>query len=294
MAMEIKPIRSEADYKAALSDIEQYFDREPKLGTPEADRFDVLAALIGAWEDEHHVIDAPDTVTAIAEVMALRGHKQADLGKLLGSRSRASEIMNRKRQPTIEQAKKLHEEWGVPAASLLATEKAAPLTLETAQRVVSINQERRRPAEPGSYRRQRRQHGLALKQQIDELRQEAYDTGYAAAMRAVVEFSTSGPENPKATAAMTGAPRRQRREQAKPAPRQIRRGDNARHIAEAMMTLPNHTGPAAAIKKALAEKGHDIPYTSIRHGLGQLATRNEVTVSEDGKTWRYVRLQGSA
>jgi HTH-type transcriptional regulator/antitoxin HigA len=117
--MEIRPIRSEADYDAALVDIEQYFDREPTPGTPEADRFDVLATLIGAYEDKHHAIAAPDAVTAIAEVMALRGHKQADLGRLLGSKSRASEIMNRKRRLTLEQAKKLHGAWGVPAASLL-------------------------------------------------------------------------------------------------------------------------------------------------------------------------------
>jgi HTH-type transcriptional regulator / antitoxin HigA len=123
--MEIKPIRSEADYQAALIDIEQYFDREPEFGTPDADRFDVPAALIGAHEDEHHAIEAPDAVTAIAEVMALRGYKQADLGRLLGSRSRASEIMNRKRMPTIEQARKLHAEWGVPAASLLTTEETS-------------------------------------------------------------------------------------------------------------------------------------------------------------------------
>jgi hypothetical protein len=136
-----------------------------------------------------------------------------------------------------------------------------------------------------------------LTDHIESIRREAYNEGYAAAMRAVVEFSTSGPTNPRATAAratatkstaaMTAAPRRQRRVQAKPAARQIRRGDNARHITEAMMTLPNHTGPAAAIKKALAERGHDIPYTSIRHGLGQLQARGEVSVAADGRTWSY-------
>jgi len=136
-----------------------------------------------------------------------------------------------------------------------------------------------------------------LTDHIESIRREAYNEGYAAAMRAVVEFSTSGPANPKATAARatsakstvatTAAPRRQRRVQAKPTPRQIRRGDNARHITEAMMTLPNHTGPAAAIKKALAKKGHDIPYTSIRHGLGQLQARGEASVAADGKTWSY-------
>jgi hypothetical protein len=146
-----------------------------------------------------------------------------------------------------------------------------------------------------------------LNDHIESIRREAYNEGYAAAMRAVVEFSTSGTTKPKTTAtkatdakataikgtaaksitAAVAAPRRQRRVQAKPAARQIRRGDNAQHITEAMMTLPNHTGPAAAIKKALAERGHDIAYTSIRHGLGQLQARGEVSLAADGKTWSY-------
>jgi hypothetical protein len=130
---------------------------------------------------------------------------------------------------------------------------------------------------------------------IESIRQEAYNEGYAAAMRAVVEFSASGTAkskvtvtkatSAKSTTATTAAPRRQRRAPTKPAARQIRRGDNA--IAEAMMTLPEQTGPAAEIKRALAKKGRNLPYTSIRHGLGQLQTRGEASVAEDGRTWRY-------
>ena len=141
-----------------------------------------------------------------------------------------------------------------------------------------------------------------LSDHIDSIRQEAFNQGYAAAMRAVVEFSTSGTVKPtasatkgtatkttaaKSTTATTAAPRRQKHAQAKPAPRQARRGDNLRHIAEAMMTLPDHTGPAAVIKKVLARKGHDISYTSIRHGLGQLQARGEASLAVDGKTWSY-------
>lgn len=118
--MEIRPIRNETDYDAGLTEIERYFDREPEPGSPEADRFDVLAALIGAYEQEHWPIEAPDAVSAIREVMALRHYTQSDLAILLGSRSRASEILNRRRQLTIEQARKLHREWRIPAESLLA------------------------------------------------------------------------------------------------------------------------------------------------------------------------------
>ena len=60
-----------------------------------------------------------------------------------------------------------------------------------------------------------------------------------------------------------------------------------RRIAEAMTTLPGHSGPAAAIKKVLAGKGHEIPYTSVRHGLGPLQARGEASVAADGRTWSY-------
>lgn len=118
--MEIRPIRTEADYDAALREIDQYFEHEPEPGSAEADRFDVLAALIGAYEQEHWRIDPPDAVNAIREVMALKHYSQSDLAVLLGSRSRASEILNRRRSLTIEQARKLHREWRIPADSLLA------------------------------------------------------------------------------------------------------------------------------------------------------------------------------
>jgi HTH-type transcriptional regulator/antitoxin HigA len=118
--MDIRPIRTEADYDAAVKEIEQYFENEPEPGTPEADHFDVLSMLIGAYEDRHWPIEAPDAVSAIREVMALRGYGQSDLATLLGSRSRASEILNRKRGLTLEQARILHKEWRVPSDSLLA------------------------------------------------------------------------------------------------------------------------------------------------------------------------------
>jgi HTH-type transcriptional regulator/antitoxin HigA len=117
--MEIRPIRTEVDYDAALADIEQYFINEPDRGTPEADRFDILTALISAYEREHWAIEAPDAVGAIKEVMALKNYTQTDLAKVLGSPSRASEILNRKRRLTMEQARTLYREWHIPAESLL-------------------------------------------------------------------------------------------------------------------------------------------------------------------------------
>jgi HTH-type transcriptional regulator/antitoxin HigA len=117
--MDIRPISSEADYDWALSEIKQYFDREPAMGTPQAARFDVLATLIEAYEAKHWPIDPPDPVSAIAFRMQQAGLGQADLARLLGSRSRASEIMRRQRALTMEQAWKLHREWHIPAEVLL-------------------------------------------------------------------------------------------------------------------------------------------------------------------------------
>ena len=123
--MNIRPIRSETDYDWALKEIEPYFEREPKRGTPEADRFDVLAALLEAYEGKHWPIDPPDAVEAIRFRMEQSGLRQADLARLIGSRSRASEILRRKRPLTLEQAWKLHREWRIPAESLLLPLRAA-------------------------------------------------------------------------------------------------------------------------------------------------------------------------
>lgn len=117
--MDIRPLRTEADYDWALKEIAQYFEREPKRGSQQADRFDVLAALIEAYEAKHWPISPPDPVDAIRFRMEQAGLKQGDLGRLLGSKSRASEIMNRKRPLTLEQAYRLHREWHIPAEALL-------------------------------------------------------------------------------------------------------------------------------------------------------------------------------
>ena len=117
--MDIRPIHTEGDYEWALAEIAPYFDSEPRLGTPEADRFDVLATLIAAYEDKHWPIEAPDPVSTVRETMALRGLTQATLATLLDSRSRASELLSGQRSITMAQAWKLHTEWGIPAEALI-------------------------------------------------------------------------------------------------------------------------------------------------------------------------------
>jgi len=119
MEMDIRSLRTEIDYDWALTQIEQYFAHEPAIGTPEAERFDVLAALIENYEAAHWPIEAPDAVEAIRARMVQSGYTQADLAALLGSRSRASEILSRRRGLTMEQAYRLHREWHIPAEALI-------------------------------------------------------------------------------------------------------------------------------------------------------------------------------
>jgi HTH-type transcriptional regulator / antitoxin HigA len=117
--MDIRPIRSEADYDWALTEIEPYFIDQPALHSAEADRFDILAALIAAYENEQWPIEVPDPIAAIEHWMELYGYSQADLATVVGSRSRASELLRRKRALTLTMAQQLHNQWDIPAAILI-------------------------------------------------------------------------------------------------------------------------------------------------------------------------------
>lgn len=123
--MKIKPIRTEADYDAALRAIEKYFDRPPRKGTPDADRFDVLATLIEAYERRRWPIDPPSPVDALLYRMQSARYTQGDLARLLGSRSRASEVLSRNRPLTRAMIRKLSREWNIPADCLIDTEDRA-------------------------------------------------------------------------------------------------------------------------------------------------------------------------
>ena len=124
MNMDVRPLATEADYDWALAEVAGYFDRQPTPGTPDAARFDVLSALIEHYEARWWPIDPPDAITMLRAIMDARGLGQADLAVLLGSRSRASEVLRGKRRLTLEQAYRLHTEWNVPAEALIR--QAAP------------------------------------------------------------------------------------------------------------------------------------------------------------------------
>lgn len=114
--MDIRPIRSAEDHAAALRRIEALWGAEPE--TPEGDELDVLADLVEHYENRHFPITPMEPIDFLAAFMDLTGRTQADLARLFGARSRASEILNRKRALTVEMIHKLATQWGAPAEAL--------------------------------------------------------------------------------------------------------------------------------------------------------------------------------
>ncbi|AFR42837.1 LOW QUALITY PROTEIN: helix-turn-helix transcriptional regulator, XRE family [Geobacter metallireducens GS-15] len=115
--MEIRPIKTEVDYQAALKEIELLFDAAPD--TPEGDRLDVLAILVEAYEERRYSIPMPDPIEAILYYMESRGLTRRDLEPYIGSRARVSEVLNRKRSLTMEMIRNLHKGLGIPADVLI-------------------------------------------------------------------------------------------------------------------------------------------------------------------------------
>jgi HTH-type transcriptional regulator/antitoxin HigA len=123
--MDVRPIRNTDDLAWAFAEIAPYFDNPPQQGTPEADRFDVLSDLIEAYENRAFQVEAADPVDFLTAFMAISGRTQKDLARLLGSPSRASEVLHRKRGLTVEMIHRLHDGWGVPADALIEPYKLA-------------------------------------------------------------------------------------------------------------------------------------------------------------------------
>ena len=124
--MDIKPIRTDDDHAEALAEIGRLWGAE--MGTPEADRLDVLATLVEAYEEKRWPIGEADPIDVLKYAITEMGHTQSELANLLGSRSRASEVLNRKRALTVNMINKIHREWHIPAEVLIR-----PYHLETDQ-----------------------------------------------------------------------------------------------------------------------------------------------------------------
>ena len=117
--MEIKPIKTEKDYNQALERVETIFDA--KLGSAEGDELEVLGILIDQYESEHFPISLPDPIEAIKFRMEQMGYNQNDLANIVGLKSRASEILNRKRKLSLEMIRQLHERLNIPTDVLIQT-----------------------------------------------------------------------------------------------------------------------------------------------------------------------------
>ncbi len=115
----LKPIRNKVEYKAALSEASNFFDDEPKRGSKEADRFEILLMLIEAYEAKHYQILPPDPVEAIKFRMEQAGLKPKDLQPMIGGLNRVYEILNHKRPLTLRMIWRLHSMLGIPAESLI-------------------------------------------------------------------------------------------------------------------------------------------------------------------------------
>ena len=115
--MNITPIRTRADHKAALKEIESLM--HAKANTPEGDRLDVLATLVEAYERAHFPMALPDAVAAIKFRMEQAGLTPADLEPVIGRMNRVYEVLNRKRPLTLRMIEGLHAQFGIPVESLL-------------------------------------------------------------------------------------------------------------------------------------------------------------------------------
>jgi HTH-type transcriptional regulator / antitoxin HigA len=116
--MEIRPIRNDDDHAAALAEIEKLWGAA--AGSEAGDKLDILATLVEKYEDTRWpVTDASDPIDLLHFAISDLGHSQAELADLLGSRSRASEVLNRRRALTVEMIRTISEAWKIPADLLV-------------------------------------------------------------------------------------------------------------------------------------------------------------------------------
>jgi HTH-type transcriptional regulator/antitoxin HigA len=122
--MDIKPVRTSKDHRAALAEVERLWDA--KAGTPEHDRLEVLVTLIEAYEAKHHPIPPPDPVEAILFRMDQMNLDRKDLEELIGSRARVSEVLGGRRTLSLGMIRRLHRRLGIPAEILIGADTSEP------------------------------------------------------------------------------------------------------------------------------------------------------------------------
>jgi HTH-type transcriptional regulator / antitoxin HigA len=117
--MEIRPIRTKSDYKAALKIVSALVDADPKRGTPDGDHLEVLGTLVEAYEAQHYPIALPDPIEAIKFRMEQQGLRPKDLTPMIGGLNRVYEVLNRKRPLSIAMVRRLNASLGISAECLI-------------------------------------------------------------------------------------------------------------------------------------------------------------------------------
>lgn len=121
--MNIRPIRNEQDYKAALKEVSLLFENPPEPNTPEGEQFEVMLTLIESYESKHFPMEFPDPVEAIKFRMEQSGLTVRDLTAAIGHPNRVYEVLNRKRNLTLPMIRRLHSLFGIPAECLIKSTK---------------------------------------------------------------------------------------------------------------------------------------------------------------------------
>jgi HTH-type transcriptional regulator/antitoxin HigA len=125
--MNIRPIKTEADYGHAIREIEQLWGAA--VNTPKGDTLDILLTLVEAYEQAHYPIDPPDPIEAIKFRMAQQGLTRKDLEPYLGKRGRVAEVLNRQRKLSLNMIRRLHTQLHIPLESLIGlSEESSHLT----------------------------------------------------------------------------------------------------------------------------------------------------------------------
>lgn len=115
--MTVKPIRTKKDYTQALERLEAIFDA--KKDSAQGDELEIVSLLIEKYEEEHFPVELPDPIEAIKFRMEQMGYNQVDLAKVVGLKSRASEILNKKRKLSLDMIRKLHDKLNIPTDVLI-------------------------------------------------------------------------------------------------------------------------------------------------------------------------------
>lgn len=116
-----RTLQNEDEYDAALKQVRPYFESEPEEGSEDATHFDALVLLIERYEARHYPIPTASPVEVVKSVMAANNYSRADLIAVIGSKARAADLLNGKREINLDQIRKLSREWNIPAGSLIGS-----------------------------------------------------------------------------------------------------------------------------------------------------------------------------